>query len=170
MKPLKALSVQPRTVKSISDEVERVQNQILERAYDLFMGRGGVHGYDLEDWLAAETELTWKPPVELREQGSEFVIKAALPGVDPKDLDIQVTPDELLIKVEVAYKHDEAVGTVYLCEFQQGKLFRRIKFPTRVEADKVKAEYREGLLRVTAPIDKKKLVKEEGTKKVPVTS
>ena len=42
--------------------VERTQPSVAQRAYELFMARGGLHGHDLEDWLTAERELTSPPP------------------------------------------------------------------------------------------------------------
>jgi HSP20 family protein len=154
MKPLKAFAVQPRKVETVFDEVNRIEKQIMQRAYDLFLNRDALDGGDLEDWFTAERELTWKPAVELSEKEAELVVQAALPGVEAKDLDVQVTPDDLLIKAATSHTHKEEEGTVHLCEFRSGELFRRIHFPKKVDPNGVKAEYSNGLLRITAPIAK----------------
>ncbi len=161
----KVMQLRPTKVESIFDEMEEIQNQIMQRAYDIFLNRGGFFGGDLDDWLAAEAEVTWKPAVELYEKGDEFVVQSALAGVDPKDLDIRVTPQELLIKAETKHEHTEEKGTVHLCEFRSGKLFRCIQFPKKVDPDKVRAEFRDGLLRVSAA-----MAKEEQQRKVQVAS
>jgi HSP20 family protein len=161
----KGTQLQPTKVESIIEEMEGIQDRIMKRAYDLFLNRGGFFGRDLDDWLEAEAELTGKPAVELNEKGGEFVVQSALAGVEPKDLDIRVTPLELLIEAETKHEHSEEKGTVHLCEFRSGKLLRCIQFPKQIDPDKVKAEFREGILRVSAAI-----AKEEQQRKVQVTS
>lgn len=156
MKHSQGVAIRPRKVKSIVEEVEEMQNQVMQRAYDLFMNRGAIVGLDLQDWFDAEEELSWKPAVELAEKGSVLVVQAALPGVEPKDLDVQVTPEDLLIKADIRHAHNEKEGTVLLCEFHAGKLFRHIHFPRKVDPEKVKAEFGNGLLRVVAAVAKEK--------------
>jgi len=46
---------------------DAVHNNIRERAYELFVARGGQHGHDLDDWFAAEKELSYAPLSELAE-------------------------------------------------------------------------------------------------------
>jgi HSP20 family protein len=163
MKPLKALAVQPRKVDTVFDEVERIEKQIMRRAYDLFLNRGALDGGDLEDWFAAENELTWKVAVELSEKETEYVVRAAVPGLEAKDLDVQVTSDDLVIKAATSHTHKEEEGTVHICEFRSGELFRRIHFPKKIDPNQVKAEYSNGMLRIIAPI-----VKEEQARKVDI--
>jgi HSP20 family molecular chaperone IbpA len=90
---------------SILDELEAIQRQITERAFDIFNRRGAVLGRSLDDWLAAERDVVWRPPVEISEQDDEFLVEAALAGVDAKQPDVQVTPDELLIRSETTHQH-----------------------------------------------------------------
>lgn len=145
MKSMKAFTVQPRKVETVFDETERVEKQITQRAYDLFLNRGAVDGGDLEDWFTAENELTWKAAVELSEKNAEFVVQAAIPGLEPKDLDVQVTPDDLVIKAATSHTHKEEEGIVHICEFRSGELFRRVYFPKKIDPNHVKAEYANGL-------------------------
>lgn len=138
---------------SLLDELEAIRRQITERAFDNFNRRGAAFGSALDDWLAAEREIVWKPPVEVSESGDEFLVEAALAGVDAKQLDVQVTPDEILIRGEATHQHSSD-QTVHICEFGPGKLFREICFPQKVDPDKARADYRDGLLRVWAPVAK----------------
>ena len=71
-------------------------------------------------------------------------------GVDPKDLNIEVTPEDIVLKAEIHHQHDERKGTVHTCEFESGSMFRSIHLPRRINPDKVRAELKNGLLRVTA--------------------
>jgi len=141
-----------RRSKSIFDEIDRMQDRVMRRAYDIFSSNGGIFGRDIEDWLQAERELVWKPAIELEEKDDEFLLQIATPGVDPKDIDIEVTPEDILVKAEVHHEHKEKKGEVYACEFASGNLFRSIHLPKRIDPDKVKAEFKNGMLSLKAPV------------------
>ena len=144
--------VQIQKTESVFDEIEKIQDRILRRAYDLFVGNGGAPGKDLENWLTAERELVWKPAIELTEDNNVFKLKMAATGIDPKDLQIEVTPEDLLVKAETRHEHKEDKGAVHKCEFECGSLFRTVHFPRKVDPDLVKAEFNNGLLTLTAPV------------------
>jgi HSP20 family protein len=97
-------------------------------------------------------ELVWKPAVELKEKDTHFELQAALAGMDPKEIRIEVTPEELLIRSDTKFEKREEKEELCYTEFQSGFLFRSIRFPKRVDPNRVRAEYRNGLLSVTAPI------------------
>jgi HSP20 family molecular chaperone IbpA len=138
-----------RKTESIFDTIERMNAQISRRAYEIFEGRGGN---ELENWLAAERELRWQPPIELREKDDEFVLKMAAAGLNPKDIEIEVTPESLVLKGEVRHEHREDTGTVHACEFECGTLFRAIHFPKRIDPAKMKAQLKNGMLHIKAPL------------------
>jgi HSP20 family protein len=137
---------------SVWDRLQEMEERIMRRAYDIFRGNGSVFGTDLENWFAAERELVWKPAIELREKDGKFEVQVAVAGIDPKDIRIEVTPEALLVKGETKTEKKEEKGEVHTSEFQSGSLFRSIQFPKKVDADKVKAEIKNGLLTVRAPI------------------
>jgi HSP20 family protein len=137
---------------SIFDELSTMQDRIMRRAYDIFESNGRAIGRDLEHWLDAERQLVWRPAAELTEKDGVFHVSVAVPGVDPKALDIEVAPEYLLIKAEIHHEHADKKGTVHLCEFETGSLFRSIRFPKRVDPGKVKAEFNNGMLHLTAAI------------------
>ena len=141
-----------RTAETLLQEIEQIQKRITERAYDLFRNRGAALGTALNDWVAAERQTIWKPPVEVCQKDNQCVIEAALAGVEPRQLDIQVSRDTLLIKADTPHTHPETKGIVHVCEFQPGQLFRAITLPVPIDPEAVKAEYRDGLLRVTAAL------------------
>ena len=147
-----AESVPIRKSKSIFDEVERMHDRITRRAYDILTSTGGLFGKDMEDWAQAERELVWRPAVELTEKDDAFRLELAAPGVDPKALDIEVTPEDILIRADVHHEHKKEEGQVYACEFVQGNLFRSIHLPKKIDPEKVRAEFKNGLLTLNAPV------------------
>jgi HSP20 family protein len=102
--------------------------------------------------MKAERETVWRPALEVRRTKDAFVIEAAVAGVDPKQVDVQVTPTEVVLAAPVHHSDREQEGEIVLCEFANGPLFRSYKFPEPVDPARVSAEYRNGLLRVTAPL------------------
>jgi HSP20 family protein len=144
----------PMTQKdSIVDQLEQLHQRIARRAFEFFEGRNGW-GDAFGDWLSAERELVWKPAVELREQDDRFTVAAALPGVDAKDITVDITPQAVVIKVATEHKHIEDKGQVHRCEFTSGQVFRSLPFPKAVDAANAKAEYQNGMLNITVPIAK----------------
>jgi HSP20 family molecular chaperone IbpA len=144
--------IQLRETDTIVEEIDRLHQAISRRAHEFF--RNKTNGSPLVDWLTAERELVWKPAVELRTKDGQFEILAAVAGVEPKDLDVQVTPEDVLIKANVDHEHTVEEGTVRMCEFVSGNLFRSVHLPEKIDPNSVKAEYRNGMLRLTAAIAK----------------
>jgi|SRR5215467_12018283 len=147
-----AETVPTRKLPSVFDEINAIQDRITRRAYELFESNGSVLGRDLEHWLQAERELLWKPPLELTEKDGKFQLQAAIAGLEPRDIGIEVTTEDIVLKAETKHEHKEQKGAVHYCEFEGGKMFRSIHLPKKIDPDKVKAEFKNGLLRVTAEI------------------
>jgi HSP20 family protein len=146
---------------SIVDEVKGIQDHVMQRAYEIFLQEGSQHGRDLEHWFRAEDELLWKPVIELREEEGRFRLEVALPGVDMRDISVLVTPDEILLKANIRHEHKEGTGEVRICEFDTGKLFRSLHLPQKIDPNSVKAEFKNGLLKLTAEFaEEKPAVKE----------
>ena len=141
-----------RKTSSIFDEWKRMQNQVMRRAYDIFERNGHPFGRDFDHWIQAEHELLWKPAIEIHEVDGKLVLEAAVSGMDPKDITIEVTPEDIVLKAETHHEHNEKKGTLHVCEFESGSMFRSIHLPRRINSDKVKAELKNGLLTVTAEV------------------
>jgi len=145
-------SVSIRKTESLMEQIEKMHQRIMDRAFDIFRGDGEIPGRDLENWLKAERELVWKPALELTEKDGEFRVNVAVPGADAKDLQIEVTSEDLLIKAEFNHEHKEEKGEIHTCEFQSGRLFRSVRFPKPIDTEKVKAELKNGMLTITAAV------------------
>ncbi len=92
----------------------------------------------------------WKPPIEVCQRDDRLVIEAAAAGIEPGQLQIEATPETILLKAEVSHAHPADKGTVHVCEFQPGHLFRLVQLPVKIDPDVVKAEFHNGLVRITA--------------------
>jgi HSP20 family molecular chaperone IbpA len=106
----------------------------------------------LEDPFSTNAERAWKPAVNLFELNSQFVIEADLAGTNPEDLDIRVTPDQILIKAALRRREVPSTRKVYLYEMDRGCCERSVQFPKPINPGDVSAEFENGLLRVTAAI------------------
>ena len=149
---MKGTTVHARKVENFVDELEGMQKRISERAFELFRSRGAQVGAALDDWLKAEEQTVWKPAIEICQRDRQLVVEAAVAGIEPKQLQIEATPDTVLLKAEVTHTHPADKGTVYVCEFQTGNLFRLVHLPVKIDPDAVKAEFRNGLVRITAAL------------------
>jgi HSP20 family protein len=108
------------------------------------------------------TEITFMPSAEMEETDEAINLKLEVPGLEAKDLDVQVTETSVAIKGErKSEKTVEEKGMVR-SEFHYGRFERVIPLPTHIQTDKVQAEYKNGILTLTLPKseeEKKKVVK-----------
>jgi len=101
-----------------------------------------------------ETELStrsWAPPVDIYETDNDIVLKAELPGMDPKDVEIRVEDNTLYLKGERQHEKEVKEQNYHRVERSYGSFARSFSLPNSINADKVKAEYKEGLLTLTMP-------------------
>ncbi|HEV8297999.1 MAG TPA: Hsp20/alpha crystallin family protein [Acidimicrobiales bacterium] len=91
--------------------------------------------------------------IEEEQQGDELVVRAELPGIDPeKDVDLTVDRGALRIRAERrSEQREEREGRTH-SEFHYGMLSRTIPLPQDVDADKIKATYKDGILEVHVPV------------------
>lgn len=94
---------------------------------------------------------TWAPPVDICETDSNIVLNAELPGVDPKDVEIRVENNTLFLKGERRFEKETKEENYHRVERSYGSFSRSFSLPNSIEADKVAAEYKDGLLTLTLP-------------------
>jgi HSP20 family protein len=97
------------------------------------------------------SEATWMPALELADAGDNFVLKAQLPGIDPKDIDVQVTREAISISGERRYENRDDKSGYVRSEFRYGKFHRVLPLPAHIQNDSVQAEYKDGILMLTLP-------------------
>jgi HSP20 family protein len=113
--------------------------------FDRFLGRGKRGGKE-----AGATE----PAIESYIEGDKMVVRADLPGIDPKNVEITVTGDILTIKGSREDKREEKERNFVFKEVSYGSFERSITLPAGVKADDIKASYKDGVLELTAPAPK----------------
>jgi len=95
---------------------------------------------------------TWGPRVDIHEMEEKYLFEVEIPGVDKADVKLSVKDDTLTIEGEKKYAHDDQEGCN--CHRQErvfGKFRRAFTMPTAVEADKITANYKNGVLLVELP-------------------
>lgn len=141
---------------TIFEEVARRQEMVARRAFELFQSHAAFLNLELDDWLNAEREIAAQPDLSLRLVDGRFEIDAALPGVDPKKLEVKVTAEEVLITGERDTPSAVPTNAEQAGKASDGvvRYFASIHLPESIEPDKVKADYKHGLLHLTAPLVK----------------
>lgn len=89
--------------------------------------------------------------LDVMETNDSFVIKAAIPGVDPADVDISVEDDVLTIKGEFEHKEESQESQYLRRELRYGSFQRALRLPPTVDADRAQADFEHGMLRLTLP-------------------
>jgi HSP20 family protein len=121
-------------------QIERMQqqmNQVFDRLAPLGSGFGG--------------EFAYIPSVELEETEDALQLKLEVPGMEAKDLDIEVTDDTVTIRGERRTEQKTEEKNLVRSEFQYGKFERRVRLPAHVKNKEVQADYQDGILRLTLP-------------------
>ena len=104
--------------------------------------------------MSGETEVStrsWAPPVDIYETEDAIVLKAELPGIDPKDVEVRVEDNTLYLKGERNYEKEVNEQNYHRIERSYGSFARSFSLPNSINAEKVKAEYKDGLLTLTMP-------------------
>jgi len=103
-----------------------------------------------------------QPLSDVRETGDKIIVDLELPGVDKKDIEINVTEDELEVKCESKAKKEEKRKDYYRLERGYSGFYRRFTLPVKVKPDQAKADYKDGLLKISVPkLEVKKPVKKK---------
>jgi HSP20 family protein len=111
---------------------------------------GGGH-----DWpsLFNEGQMDWRPAIDTFQRGNEFFVRADLPGMQRKDITVEVGDEALTITGERSYDHDEERDGIYRSERGYGAFRRVVPLPVGALADSAKASFKDGVLevRIQAP-------------------
>lgn len=120
---------------------------------------GGVNSlqYELDrvfgrswDGLSSDSSRTWVPATEITSDEEGCTVRMALPGVDPKRVDVEVAENVLTVKGERKTKTDNENS--YVSEFGQGSFTRSFRLPNNINAEKVVANFEHGMLELRLPL------------------
>ncbi|KJS32379.1 MAG: hypothetical protein VR64_07670 [Desulfatitalea sp. BRH_c12] len=116
------------------------------REFDNLMDR--FFGEDFFPSTEFMREGRWAPSLDISEGKKDITIRAEIPGVDHKDLDISLEGRMLSIKGEKKQEKEEKDENQHRVERSYGYFARTVQLPTEVDPDKVEAEYKQGVLTV----------------------
>jgi HSP20 family protein len=108
-----------------------------------------LDGFEPANPWAAERE--WLPAFDIAESAEEIVVRAELPGMEIKDMDISLTDGLLTIKGEKKKEKEDKQEHYHRVERVYGSFSRSFSLPAEVRADAIDAKYRDGVLTVTLP-------------------
>lgn len=123
-------------------ELERIRRE-MDRIWDSFFEeRPRKKGEEFGEWL---------PLIDISETNNDIIMKAELPGIDPKNVDISLINDVLTIRGEKKQEREEQEENYHLIERSYGSFTRSIRLPRDVQSDKISASYKNGILKVVLP-------------------
>jgi HSP20 family protein len=114
----------------------------MDRLFDNFFTRSGEQG---------TFDTPWAPIVDIYETKESVIIDAELPGMKQSDIEVNVTDNMLTIKGEKKQEKDTKEENFYRVERIYGSFSRSFTLPVGVHADKIKAVYKDGVLKITLP-------------------
>ena len=91
------------------------------------------------------------PAIDLYQTADEIVVKAALPGLKPDEVQISVTGEVLTLRGEFKQQEEKKEATWHIREQRYGSFERSIMLPTEVQTDKAKADFENGILTISLP-------------------
>lgn len=105
-----------------------------------------------EEMPTITREVSWYPSIDCcYAKDGNFVVKAEISGVDPKNVDISIVGNQLIIKGERKMAEELKEGDYLFKELSYGRFERSITLPEGVDTEKVHAKYNNGFLEITLP-------------------
>lgn len=113
--------------------------------------------FGLVPWRPVRDEKDlWVPNVELRHRNGEFVVKVDLPGLEKKDVKVEIVEGGLVIEGERKQEKEEKGEGFYRSEFSYGRFTRTVALPEGAEAGKARATFTNGVLEIVMPAPARK--------------
>ena len=103
---------------------------------------------------------SWYPAVDMFDDGDTIVIKAELPGMDKKDISVDIEDRVLTLSGERSYDNEVKEENYYRRERASGTFKRAFNLPADVDSDKIKADFKDGVLKVEIPKPEEKKPKQ----------
>jgi HSP20 family protein len=114
-------------------------------------------------WMQRFNGMVEEPRIESYVENDKLIVRAEMPGVDPKDVEVTVSGNMLTIRGSREERHEKKERDFLQQEISYGKIERSLMLPPGTTGEGIKAAYRNGILELTVPIPK-----ELSTRKIPV--
>jgi len=117
--------------------------------------------FDDEDFFPVIPAISrkTKPSMDVYRTKDNVVAEVSLAGIDPKNVEVSVENDILTVKGEAKEEKETKDKNYYFKEIRSGSFTRSITLPAHVKASEAKAESKDGILKITVPIDEKKVMR-----------
>lgn len=139
------------------DQMNRMTREISLRAYEFFDHRGRTHGFDLDDWLRAESELLHPVPVEVVEMADKIKVRAEVPGFIADDLRLCVEPRRVIVAGMNGSNGGYETGAAVYSDRKPKQICRVIDLPAEVQTARAEFDLKDGVLELALPIAFKSL-------------
>ena len=106
---------------------------------------------DLPFFSYREDRSPWNPAVDVLEKDGNLVLRAELPGMTEKQIDLKVEGDTLILKGERKMESEDKKENYHRIESFHGSFTRTFRLPETVDTHKISADYKDGILTVTLP-------------------
>lgn len=107
--------------------------------------------HTLNRYPALKGLRSWQPAVDMYEDDKEIIVKAEIPGVEPKDVDITVTADSISLKGELKEETERREDGYIRAERRFGQFYRTLPLPAEVRPEEAQATFKNGVLEVRMP-------------------
>lgn len=122
----------------------------MDRMMENFFGRR-IRPWWPERWFGGDEMEFTTPVVDLYEEKDDIVVKAELPGMEKDNIEVNLTDHTLTLKGEKKKEHEVKKENYYRSERSYGSFLRTLELPKDVHGDKVKANFKNGVLEVRLP-------------------
>jgi HSP20 family protein len=136
----------PRREVSLFDEMDRV--------FDTMLHRGWLRPFHelWPEWGRLEETMELRTPrVDVLDRDEEILVRAEVPGVDKKDLNVELSGQLLTIRGERRHEEKKEEGEYFRAEIARGAFTRTIHLPEGVELETAKADFKDGILEIHLP-------------------
>lgn len=131
----------------------------MERLMDEYFPRGWLRRWEWPALPEFSRRMEMRlPKVDIIDRADEVLVKAEIPGIDKKDLEVSVAGNTVTIKGQSSHEEKEEKGDFYRCEISRGSFSRTLTLPSDVDVSQAKASFKDGMLELTLP-------KKEGAKR-----
>ena len=101
--------------------------------------------------VGPEGAVAWMPKIDVKRKDDDIVVRAELPGIDPEQVDVEVTDGVLTIRGERRQEEKQEGEDWLVCESCYGSFERSLTIPEGVDPAAIKADYKDGILEVHVP-------------------
>lgn len=123
-----------------ADELSDLDRLFRRMLSEPFFGRNG--------WLSELSWNGWAPSLDVNESEDAITVRVEVPGVDPKEIDVSVSDDVLIISGEKREESEERGDGFYHAERRFGSFRRSVALPAAIDSERVSAEYDKGVLTI----------------------